>query len=122
MWGQRPAAQTTSVIARSCTLSHQIDRNVLYLRKAFQHRIERKLAAEPALLVAAIGVAGELTASLVDLHPPGFDVPRRTQGPADIVRPDISGETVMAVICHPDHLVLIVPGDCNQDRSEDLLA
>src|SRR3954462_7767791 len=122
MWGPRPAAQTTSVIARSCTLSHQIDRNVLYLRKAFQHRVERKLAPEPALFVAAIGVAGKLPRPLVNLDPPGFDVSRRAQRPADIVRPDVRGQTVMAVVCHPDHLVFVLPRDGDQDRAENFLS
>lgn len=69
-------------------LADEIDRDVLRLREAVEHRGEGEFAAEPALLVPAVGMAGHLTATLIDLYPSGLDVPRGTQGLADIMRPE----------------------------------
>ena len=37
---------------------HQIDRDVLPLRVALQHALERKLTTDTAFFVAAVGVTG----------------------------------------------------------------
>src|SRR5208282_1637629 len=49
--------------------SVEVHGHVLALRKAVQHAFERKLPADAALLKSAVGVAGKLTESLIDLHP-----------------------------------------------------
>ena len=54
-------------------LPRQIDRDILPLRVALEHAFEGELAADAALLVAAVGVTGALAETLVDLDPAGFE-------------------------------------------------
>src|SRR5216683_7282864 len=72
----------------------EVHRHALALGEAVEHALERELAADAALLVAAVGHAGHLAAALVDLHPARFDGMRGAQAAADVVRPDIGGEAV----------------------------
>src|SRR5215471_16522649 len=83
-------------------LDRQIDRDALSLREAVEHALERELAADAALLVAAVRHAGRLAAALVDLHPARLDGMRGAQGLADVVRPDIGREPVVTVVGHAD--------------------
>jgi hypothetical protein len=64
---------------------HQVDRDILSLRVAFQHGFEREFAAGAAFFVAAVGVTGALAQTLVDLDSTRLDRVRRTQRPADVV-------------------------------------
>src|SRR3954464_12811331 len=84
----------------------EVDGDALPLGEAVEHAFEGELAADAALLVAAVRHAGRLAAALVDLHPAGFDGMSGAQRLADVVRPDISGEAVMAVVGHADRLGL----------------
>ena len=63
----------------------EVHRHALALREAVQHALERELAANAALLVAAVGHARHLAEALVDLHPARFDCVRRLEAGADIV-------------------------------------
>jgi hypothetical protein len=63
-----------------------------------------------------------LAETLVHLHPTGLDRMRGAQCIADIVGPDISGETIVAVIGHTDRIRLVTPRDRHEHRAEDLLA
>src|SRR6202011_1778363 len=94
----------------------------LALGEAVEHALERELAAEARLLVAAVGHARRLAAALVDLDPARFDGVRGTQALADIVRPDIGREAIVALVGHADRLGLVAPADRHQHRPEDLLA
>src|SRR3984893_16228500 len=104
-------------------VSHrEVHRHALALGEAVEHALERELAADAALLVAAVGHAGHLAAALVDLHPARFDGVRGPEAGADIVRPDIGGEAVMAVVGHGDRLGLFAQADRHKAGAEDLLA
>jgi hypothetical protein len=54
-------------------LMRQVDCDVLSLRVALQHTLERELAANTAFLIATVGVTGALASPLVDLHPACLD-------------------------------------------------
>ena len=95
---------------------------MLRLSEAIEHCGQRELATQTTLLVAAVGMARQLTAALIDLNPSGFDVARGAQRLADVVCPDVCGETVVGVIGHPDDVILVVPGDRDKNRPEDFLA
>src|ERR1700682_4614039 len=63
-----------------------------------------------------------LAETLVHLHPTRLDRMRGAQCTADVRRPDIGGETIMAVIGHSDRIGLITPRDGHEHRAENLLA
>src|SRR5579875_808152 len=87
----------------------QIDGDVLSLREAVEHSLQGELAADAALFVAAIGVAGRLPETLIDLHPAGLDGVRSPERPADVMRPHIGGKAVMGVVRHADRFRLVPP-------------
>jgi hypothetical protein len=45
----------------------EVHRHVLALGEAVEHPFERELAADAALLVTAVGVAGRLSAALISI-------------------------------------------------------
>ena len=77
---------------------------------------------DAALLVTAIGMPWLLPESLVNLHPTRFDSVGGSQCRANIVGPNICGETVMTVIGHAYRVHLVVPRDGDEHRSKNLLA
>src|ERR1700716_2941388 len=83
--------------------------------------LEGELAADAALLDPAVGHPGQLAQATVHLHPAGVDLMGGAQRLADVAAPDIGGKAVVAVVGHPDRLLLVLPGDRDQDRAEDLL-
>src|SRR5947209_7909916 len=109
-WGGHPQIEQTPPRATRRS-DREIDRHVLALGEAVEHALERKFATDSALLVAAVGHAGELAEALVDLHPARFDGVRGAQTAADVVRPDIGRESVVAVVGHADRLGLVAPAD-----------
>ena len=76
----------------------QVDRDVLPLRVALEHPFERELAADAAFFVATIGVTRTLAETLVDLDPSGLYRVRSAQCAANVVRPDVGGEPVVAIV------------------------
>src|SRR3990170_7191819 len=92
----------------------EVHRYVLALGEAVEHALERELAADAALLVAAVGHARHLAQALVDLYPARFDGMRGPQPRADVVRPDIGREPVVAVVGHADRFGLVAPADRHQ--------
>ena len=76
----------------------QVDRDVLPLRVALEHPFERELAADAAFFVATIGVTGTLAETLVYLDPSGLYRVRSAQCAANVVRPDVGGEPVVAIV------------------------
>src|SRR5579884_536273 len=100
----------------------EVDHHRLALGEALQHPLQRELAPDPRLLEAAVRHPGQLTEPAVHLHPARFDAVGRAQRPAQVPAPDVGGEPVVGVIGHPDRLLLVLPGNDDQDRSEDLLA
>src|SRR6516164_264496 len=104
------------------SLMRQVDCDVLPLRVALQHALERKLAANTAFLVATVRVTRTLTKPLVDLNPAGLDRVSSPECPSNVVRPDVGGEPVMAVISHANCILLVAPRDGDEHRAEDLLA
>src|SRR6516164_8763333 len=103
-------------------LVRQVDRDVLPLRVALQHALERKLTTDTAFFVAAVGVTGTLAQPLVDLDPAGLDRVCSAECPADVVRPDVGGEPVVTIVGHTDRVLLVAPRDGDKHRAEDLLA
>src|SRR5271163_3988896 len=67
-------------------------------------------------------MAGLLTETLIHLHPARLDGMCGAQCFADVVGPDIGGETIMAVIGHADRIGLVAPRDGHEHRAKDLLA
>src|SRR6516164_7838904 len=103
-------------------LVRQVDRDILPLRVALQHALERKLTADTAFFVAAVGVTGTLAETLVDLDPAGLDRVYSAECPANVVRPDVGSEPVVTIVCHTDRVLLVAPRDGNEHRAEDFLA
>src|SRR6185312_16923550 len=93
----------------------QVHRHALPLRESVEHALQRELAAQAGLLVAAVGHAGGLAAALVDLDPAGLDGVRGAQALADVMGPDVGGEAVVAVVGHADRLFLVAPADRDED-------
>jgi len=100
----------------------QVDRDVFPLRVAFEHAFEGEFPTNAAFFVTAIGVTGALTEALVDLNPAGFDRMCRAKCPADVMRPDVGGKAVVAVIRHSDRLRFVLPRNGDEHGAEDLLA
>jgi hypothetical protein len=63
-----------------------------------------------------------LAESLVNLHPARFDSVTGSQCSANVMSPDISGETVIAIIGHSDRVRLLAPRDGHENRTENFLA
>jgi hypothetical protein len=78
----------------------QVDRDVLPLRVTLQHAFEREFAADAAWALAQ---------TLVHLNPTSLDRVRRAQRSAEVVRPNLGGEPIMAVVGHADRVGLVGP-------------
>src|SRR5438034_11022667 len=87
----------------------QVDRDVLPLRVVLEHAFEGELAADAAFFVTAVRVTWALTEALVHLNPTSLDRVCRSQSPAEVVRPDVGGEPVMAVIRHANRVRFVGP-------------
>jgi hypothetical protein len=103
-------------------LMRPVDCDVLPLRVALEHAFEGELATNTAFFLAAIGVTRALTEALVDLDPAGLDRVRGSKGAADVTRPDIGGEPVMALIGHANRVRFVGPRNGDKNWAEDLLA
>src|SRR5262249_10409959 len=103
-------------------LMRQVDRDVLPMRVALEHAFQGELAADAAFFVTAGGMTWALTEALVHLNPASLDRGCRAPSPADVVRPDVGGEPVTAVIRHANRLRLIGPRNGDKHRAKDLLA
>ena len=55
-------------------------------------------------IVTAVGVTWALTEALVHLNPTSLDRVCRAQSTAEVMRPDVGGEPVMAVIRHANRV------------------
>src|SRR5215510_1565624 len=100
----------------------QIDRHALPLRITVEHAFERILAAHAALLISAVGLTRKLSEALIDLNPAGLDRMRRIDCLADVTRPHVRRETIMAVVRHADRFALVFPRNGHHHRAEDLLS
>src|SRR5260370_16740772 len=99
----------------------QVDRDVLPLRVALEHAFEGELAADAAFFVTAVGATWALTEALVHLNPTSLDRVCRAQSPADVMRPDVGGEPVMAVIRHANRVRFVGPRNGDKHGPKDLL-
>src|SRR5688572_31180848 len=109
----------TDVYIWTAMLPEEVDGDVLPLGVAVEHPLERILAADAALLVAAVGLSRKLTQSLVDLNPSGFDRVRGANRLAEIPRPDVRRQPIMAVVRHPDRVRFVFPRDRHHHGAED---
>src|SRR5438067_10026499 len=100
----------------------QADRDVLPLRVALEHAFEGELAADAAFFVTAVRVTWALTEALVHLNPTSLDRVCRAQSPAEVMRPDVGGEPVMAVIRHANRVRFVGPRNGDKHGAKDLLA
>ena len=98
-----------------------LDVDLLDLGERLEGTLDGELAPDAAGLVAAVGLADDLAAALVDLNPAGLDPVRGVQRIGQVVRPDVGAEPVMRIVGHRDHLVAIAPGNGDQHRPEDFL-
>ena len=103
-------------------LMRQVDRDVLPLRVALEHAFEGELAADAAFFITAVGMTWALTEALVHLNPTSLDRVCRAQSPADVMRPDVGGKPVMAVIRHANRVRFVAPRDGDEHGAKDLLA
>src|SRR4026207_2059886 len=95
------------------------DGDVLPLGVAVEHPLERVLAADAALLVAAVGLSRKLTESLIDLDPSESDRGRGANRLAEIPRPDVRRQPIMAVVRHPDRVRFVFPRDRHHHGAKD---
>src|SRR4029077_681165 len=98
-----------------------LDVDLLDLGERLDRTLEGELASDAAGLVAAVGLADDLAAALVDLDPAGFDPVRGVQCVGQVVRPNVGAESVMRIVRHRYDLVTIPPRNGDQDGSEDFL-
>src|SRR5262245_916686 len=98
----------------------KVDRHALRLREALQHALQRKLAPDSALLEATVGLAWELAHPLVDLHPAGLDCVCGAERLRHVAAPDVGSQAIVAVVRHAHRVLLVAPGNDDQDRAEDL--
>src|SRR4030067_463865 len=91
----------------------KIDGDALSLGEAFEHPFQRVLPSDTALLEPTVRMSGENTEALIDLNPTRFDGMGSAQAFSDIMGPDESSQAIMAIVCHPDGLLLFVPRDGN---------
>src|SRR5262252_1506432 len=103
-------------------LMRQVDRDVLPMRVALEHAFQGELAADAAFFVTAVGMTWTLTEALVHLNPTSLDRVCRAQSPADVMRPDVGGEPVMAVIRHANRVRFVDPRNGGKHGAKDLLA
>src|SRR5262249_60786748 len=104
------------------SLMRQVDRDVLPLRVALKHAFEGELAADAAFFVIAVGMTWALTEALVHLNPTSLDRVCRAQSPADVMRPDVGGKPVMAVVRHANRVRFVGPRNGDEHGTKDLLA
>src|SRR5215469_14605652 len=117
------ASRATDLFQRQLGfLMRQVDRDVLPLRVALEHAFEGELTADAAFFVTAVGMTWALTEALVHLNPTSLDCVCRAQSPADVMRPDVGGEPVMAVVRHANCVRFVGPGNGDKHGAKDLLA
>src|SRR5262252_1604888 len=116
------ASRATEFISGRFFLMRQVDRDVLPLRVALEHAFEGELTADAAFFVTAVGMTWTLTEALVHLNPTSLDRVCRAQSPADVMRPDVGGEPVMAVVRHANCVRFVGPGNGDKHGAKDLLA
>src|SRR3984893_12739285 len=63
-----------------------------------------------------------LTEALVHLNPASLHRVRRASSPAKVMRPDVGGEPVMAVIRHANCVRFVSPRNGDKHGAKDLLA
>src|SRR5207248_9906043 len=97
------ACCSTSV---AMALEVQRHRHRLAVGEVVQRALERELPPHPALLDAAVGHPRELAEAAVDLHPAGLDGVGGPKRARDVTAPDEGRQPVVAVVRHPDHLLL----------------
>src|SRR5260221_14381571 len=100
----------------------RIDRDFLLLRVALERAFQQDPAANSFFFLTAVGVTRALTEALVHLNPTSLDRVRRAQSPADVMRPDVGGEPVMAVIRHANRVRFVGPRNGDKHGAKDLLA
>src|SRR2546425_3216203 len=100
----------------------QVDCHALALREALEHALKRVLAAETALLESPIGLSHDLADALIDLTPTRIDRVRGAKRLADVPGPDVRGEPVVRLVGHAHRVGLVAPRDCDEHRTENLLA
>src|SRR3954451_1204936 len=97
---------TGCLTAAWCAASaSQLDVDLLGLREPRDGALERELAAESGLLVAPVGLSGELSATLVHLDPPGLDALSGSDRLVELGCPDIGGQPVHGVVGHRHDVV-----------------
>src|SRR5204862_7976778 len=83
-------------------------------------RVDRELAAEAGLLVAAERDPREGRERHVDADHAGLDRARDTVAARRVARPDGGEEAVADVVGDPDRVLLVLERDRRHDRAEDL--
>src|SRR5262249_11544836 len=78
--------------------------------------------ADGSFPIATVGVTGALAETLVDLNPTSLDGVCRAQCPADVVRPDVGGKPIVAVIGHADRVRFVAPRYGDEHWTKYLLA
>src|SRR5262249_34103602 len=73
-------------------------------------------------VLTAVGVTQALTEALVHLNPTSLGRVCRAQSPAEVMRPDVGGEPVMAVIRHANRVRVVGPRNGDKHGAKDLLA
>ena len=76
----------------------KVHRHLLALGEAVEHAFQRELAADAALLVAAVGVARRLAKSLVDLNPARLDGMSGAQPLADVKAGSLIARGRLAIV------------------------
>ena len=89
--------------------------------KAIERCSQRELAPQTTLLVASVGVTGELPGSLIYLYPSRLDVTCSSKRSTDVVCPHVCSESIMRIVGHLDHFVFVVPRNYDRYRTEDFL-
>jgi hypothetical protein len=65
-------------------------------------------------------VTRTLAETLVDLNPTGLDRVCSAECPSNVVRLDVGGESVVAVVRHTDHIRFVDPRDGDEHRAKNL--
>src|SRR5205814_9301989 len=89
---------------------------------ARQKLLDRLLAPDARLLVAAEGHPDPVLRGAVDPDKTGFDLRREPMRTFEIVGPDRAGQPDVEGVDALEHVVLVTPAQDAHDRSEDLLA
>src|SRR5262249_30688175 len=108
----------------STRLTHMgvVDMVFLPLGLPLTRAVEGDLAPPAAFFEPAVGVTWALTEALIHLNPTSLDRVCRAQGPAKVMRPDVGGEPVMAVIRHANRVRFVGPRNGDKHGAKDLLA